>query len=122
MTYPLIPAIAIGTLLSIAACAPRQKEASSAPAAASATTTTYRCESGVSILATYPNTESATIRYKDSTYAMRIAISADGARYVGGGLQWWTKGAGAGSHGMLSESKDGNPGGKSLETCTAEGA
>lgn len=32
---------------------------------------------------------------------MTIAISASGARYVGGGLEWWTKGSGPGSAGTL---------------------
>lgn len=32
---------------------------------------------------------------------MGLTISASGARYVGNGLEWWTKGAGAGSEGTL---------------------
>jgi membrane-bound inhibitor of C-type lysozyme len=126
MKHSRIPAIAVGAALIVSACAPQQKkdidaQASAAPAATSAPTT-YRCDSGMRIIATYPNTESATIQYNDSTYDLRIAISADGARYVGHGLEWWTKGSGAGSQGTLSELKDGDTGGKRLQSCTAEGA
>lgn len=53
---------------------------------------TYQCESGETITATYPSTEAATVQYKRSTYDMQIAVSASGARYVGGELEWWTKG------------------------------
>lgn len=35
---------------------------------------------------------------------MRIAVSASGARYVGGGWEWWTKGA---TEGTLSPLKPG---------------
>lgn len=34
----------------------------------------------------------ARFAYQGCTYMMGTAISADGARYVSGNLQWWTKG------------------------------
>ena len=52
----------------------------------------YQCESGETILATYRSTDSARVQ---------IAVSGSGARYVGGGLEWWTKGSGAESEGTL---------------------
>jgi membrane-bound inhibitor of C-type lysozyme len=126
MKHSQIPAIAVCAALIVSACTPQPKQdtdvqASATPAATSVPVT-YHCDSGVRIIATYPNTESATIQYNDSTYDLRIAISADGARYVGHGLEWWTKGSGAGSQGTLSELKDGDTGGKRLQSCTAEGA
>lgn len=34
----------------------------------------------------------AVVRYKGAKHTMRTAISGSGARYVGDGWQWWTKG------------------------------
>ncbi len=89
-------------------------------AAASPLTTNYRCESGETIVASYPDTDSAIVRYRAATYRLQIAVSASGARYVGDGLEWWTKGSGAGSEGTLFRySGDGNSD-EPLEFCVAE--
>ena len=79
----------------------------------------YRCESGQSIVAAYPSADTATIKYKGSSYDMKIAVSASGARYVGGGLEWWTKGSGAGSEGTLFRHLADGSSGSIIETCQA---
>ncbi|MFA7522861.1 MAG: MliC family protein [Halothiobacillaceae bacterium] len=78
----------------------------------------YRCESGETIAATYPTTDSATVRYQGSSYNMEIAVSASGARYVGGGLEWWTKGSGPGSEGTLFRHLADGSSGEIIERCT----
>lgn len=90
------------------------------PGAASATSAvhTYRCESGATIAATYPSTDSATIQYKGDSYNMHSAVSGSGARYVGGELEWWTKGAGPGSEGALFRHMADGTSGERLELCT----
>lgn len=69
-------------------------------------------------MASYPYTDAATIKYKGRNYDMRIAVSASGARYVGGALEWWTKGSGAGSEGTLFRHLRDGTSGQSIEHCT----
>jgi membrane-bound inhibitor of C-type lysozyme len=78
----------------------------------------YRCESGEAIAATYPSTDSATVQYKGGNYNMHIAVSGSGARYVGGELEWWTKGAGPGSEGALFHHMADGTSGERIELCT----
>ena len=52
----------------------------------------YACPNGETVRATYPDPRTAVIQYRGATHTLKIAVSADGARYVGDGLQWWTKG------------------------------
>lgn len=54
--------------------------------------TAYTCADGSVVEAAYPTTDAARLIYKGQPIDMSIAISASGARYVGGGWQWWTKG------------------------------
>ncbi|CBL46176.1 Hypothetical protein HDN1F_25930 [gamma proteobacterium HdN1] len=93
--------------------APQKLQASAADA--QSFTHTYRCESGETIAANYPTTDSATIQYKGHSHPMNIAISASGARYVGDGLEWWTKG----SDGTLSTLNADSTSGESIERCKA---
>lgn len=79
----------------------------------------YQCESGEIITATYPSNNSAKLQYKGSAYAMHIAVSASGARYIGGDLEWWTKGSGSGSEGTLFRHMTDGTSGASIEFCTA---
>lgn len=81
---------------------------------------TYRCASGETIAATYtPASNAALVHYKGHDYAMHIAISASGARYVGGDLEWWTKGTGPGSTGILVHHMADGTSGASIENCLA---
>ncbi|MFP2769312.1 MliC family protein [Oceanisphaera sp. KMM 10153] len=105
-------------LLSACASSPQEKVAPHTPVAASAFVHHYRCESGETISTTYSSTGSATVQYKGSHYKMQIAVSGSGSRYVGGGLEWWTKGSGPGSEGSLFHHMADGTSGKSIERCT----
>lgn len=109
---PLIPLTCASTLLLPACTSSPQDQAGVVTAEHH-----YRCASGARITASYPSTESATVQYKDNSYAMQIAISASGARYVGGGLEWWTKGSGPGSEGTLFRHMADGSSGDILESC-----
>ncbi|GJQ59034.1 MAG: hypothetical protein D8M57_04420 [Candidatus Scalindua sp. AMX11] len=78
----------------------------------------YRCESGEMIATTYPSTDSATVQYKGSNYNMKIAVSGSGSRYVGGELEWWTKGSGPKSEATLFHHMADGTTGESIEICT----
>ncbi|MGI8841489.1 MAG: MliC family protein [Caulobacteraceae bacterium] len=59
----------------------------------------YACPGGETVRATYPDTRTAKVEYQGRAHTLKIAGSADGARYVGDGLQWWTKGM---THGTIA--------------------
>ncbi|CAK7050488.1 MliC family protein [Saezia sanguinis] len=76
-----------------------------APAAAFAVTPiTYTCEDGQNIQVAYPDHFHAIVIQNDDVALLKHAISASGARYVGGGWQWWGKGM---NEGTLSTIKEG---------------
>ncbi|HUH54905.1 MAG TPA: MliC family protein [Rhodanobacter sp.] len=52
----------------------------------------YTCDDGRKVQASYPDTTTAVVTLDGNTHHLHIAISADGARYVGDHWQWWTKG------------------------------
>lgn len=79
----------------------------------------YQCESGETITAAYSSADTATVMYKTRTYTMQIAISGSGARYVGEGLEWWTKSSGPGSEGILFRHKADDTTGEIVERCNA---
>lgn len=121
MRFTIAP-ILFSTLL-VTACATSQQQendqtAASSPAVPEAHD--YVCESGETIIASYPDPDSAKVHYKGSAHAMQIAVSGSGARYVGDGLEWWTKGSGSGSHGTLFQHKADDRSGKRLESCTVK--
>ena len=53
---------------------------------------TYACGDGRTLEALYPERDTAQLKLAGNDYLLKIAISGSGARYVGDGLQWWTKG------------------------------
>ncbi|MDO1528313.1 MliC family protein [Fulvimonas sp. R45] len=55
-------------------------------------TVTYTCSDGRQVQAAYPDRDSAVLVLDGRSHRLRQAISADGARYVGDGWQWWAKG------------------------------
>jgi len=61
-------------------------------AAAAAPMLSYACEDGRTVQASYPDTSTAVLSLEGQSHHLHIAISADGARYVGKHWQWWTKG------------------------------
>ncbi|MBV6425118.1 MAG: hypothetical protein NAOJABEB_02932 [Steroidobacteraceae bacterium] len=109
------------SVLLVSACAssPLDKEAGQTPGATSpvASAHNYRCESGETIVATYPSTDSATVQYKGNSYIMLIAVSGSGSRYIGDELEWWTKGSGTGSVGTLFRHNPDGTSGESIELC-----
>lgn len=118
----LVPLTFVSILL-VSACAgsPQDKVNTQTHLTAPSTSSvhTYRCESGETIAATYPTTDSATVQYMDRNYNMKIAVSGSGSRYVGGELEWWTKGSGPGSDGALFRHRADGTTGESIELCTA---
>lgn len=111
------PTLAAAFALLLAACAAQPESRPIASAGANATA--YTCESGATVVASYPDVDSAIVRYKGTTHDLRIARSADGARYVGS-VEWWTKGSGVGSHDTLFRHDENGTSGKRLEFCTVE--
>lgn len=106
-------AACVAALLGLAACnkpaeqakAPEAPAAATpAPAPAASTPTTYACDDGASVKASYPDADTAVVELDGKAHTLKIAVSASGARYVGDGLQWWTKGM---TDGQLSPLKAG---------------
>src|ERR1700712_4294169 len=86
-------------LVAITACqkaepVPRASEPAMASSAVNpdAAVVVYLCADGQRIQAGYPSPDTAVITVKGRPYTLDRAVSADGVRYVGYGLQWWTKG------------------------------
>lgn len=65
---------------------------------------TYTCADGQTVEAGYPDSSTAVVTVGGHAYTLKSALSADGVRYVGMGLQWWTKGM---QQARLSRLKDG---------------
>lgn len=92
----LLTAAGLTSALGLAACQPKvdaqapPAESAAAPAAAPATA--YTCDDGVPVLARYPDPTTAIVDYQGRTLTLKSAMAASGVRYVGEGLQWWTKG------------------------------
>lgn len=88
--------VALACLTGLAACqqpAPDDAPAPSAPvepAPSTAPMVGYACESGTTIQARYPDSATAELVYRGQTLALRAAVAASGARYVGEGVEWWT--------------------------------
>jgi membrane-bound inhibitor of C-type lysozyme len=80
----------------------------------------YRCVSGSTVDAAFTH-DSAIVHYAGRTHRLGQAISASGARFVGDGLVWWTKGSGPGSHGWLYRADPDAAAGAPLEDCVWEG-
>ncbi|MGB7757895.1 MAG: MliC family protein [Salinisphaera sp.] len=79
--------------------------------------THYSCSNGGTISARYPDTDHAVVHYQGDDLPMHIAISADGARYVGNDYEWWTRGTGPDAQATLfTHAADGSTGNK-VTTC-----
>lgn len=76
----------------------------------------YRCNSGRIVKASY-HSGTAAVEYEGRVREMIIAVSGSGARYAGSGLEWWTKGMGPGSEGMLFHHKNDGTTGDIIERC-----
>ena len=115
----LVP-LAISSVLFLFACsnAPQGSVIAPPPAVEASSTHDYTCQTGEAIAATYPSTDSATVKYKARNYDMKIAVSASGARYVAEDLEWWTKGSGHGSEATLLRHLPDGTTGEIIESCT----
>lgn len=89
-------ALAVLAALSLGACGEGThagiSSAEDARSDSAAEVTRYTCEDGSVVEASYPDTDTARIRYEGQVIEMQNVISGSGARYTGGGWQWWTKG------------------------------
>ncbi|QBM16688.1 hypothetical protein MARI_07790 [Marinobacter sp. JH2] len=79
----------------------------------------YECESGETVRVNYLAPDAAKVHYKGSSYEMEIAASASGARYIGGGIEWWVKGSGPDSEGLLLKHRAGGSSGDIIDSCAA---
>ena len=52
----------------------------------------YACEQGRRIEVAYPDPTTARVSADGKTAILKVVISGSGARYIGDGLQWWSKG------------------------------
>jgi membrane-bound inhibitor of C-type lysozyme len=75
-----------------------------APVNPPVTIATYACTGGNILEAGYPNATNALLIWQGRAYNLTQAPAASGARYTGGGLQWWTRGP---THGTLAILKTG---------------
>lgn len=93
MRHLLIPAL---VTLSLGACSkpapPPAAEPAAKATAAVADWKVYVCDDGRIVRAAYPDINTAKVELAGRTATLTVAMSASGARYVGEGLQWWTKG------------------------------
>lgn len=81
----------------VAACANHSRNSAGATGtvgthAAGGTLVRYTCEDRTTVDAHYPTVDTARLRHSGRTIELTRAISASGARYVGDGWEWWTKG------------------------------
>lgn len=66
----------------------------------------YRCEDGRVVRVAYPDSETAILQIGGETQPLKVAPSASGARYVGGGWQWWSRGMDEGMISSLAPGED----------------
>ncbi len=52
----------------------------------------FRCHGGLTVIARYVDPTTVVLRFAGRRRVLTQAVSADGARYIGGGWQWWGKG------------------------------
>lgn len=107
-TLLLVPA------LLLAACSSPQP---ASPAPEEIPWNRYLCESSEQLRAHYPDENHARVELRGQQLDLRLAVSASGARYVGHGLEWWTKGSGAGSDGILLQHLPDGSSGDILDRC-----
>lgn len=101
-------ALVLTCALALGACQP-ETETRAEPAPASTAVnpdpkvTLYTCEDGRQVEAGYPDAQTAMVKVGGRPFPLKAAVAGSGVRYVGYGIQWWTKGAEA----TLSELKAG---------------
>jgi membrane-bound inhibitor of C-type lysozyme len=97
-------------LAGLAACqsptAPTKAAAPAAIVVKASPTTTYGCLDGNTVRAAYPDSDTAVLTLEGRTLTLKVARSGSGARYVGEGVQWWTKGMTEGTLSALKTGED----------------
>jgi membrane-bound inhibitor of C-type lysozyme len=81
---------------------PSSPAAPAGPVNADPHVTDYRCDDGQTVRAGYPDAQTAVVSVGGHAYTLKAGRAASGVRYVGFGLQWWTKGM---AEGRLSRLK-----------------
>ena len=105
-------ALLLTGLLAVTACSekktPPTAERSPPPATSGtgAEVLIYACGDGQALRASYPDSQTAVVEYQGRSRVMKTAPAADGVRYVGDGLQWWTQGMTRGAVAPLAAGED----------------
>ncbi|WP_295186836.1 DUF4232 domain-containing protein [uncultured Brevundimonas sp.] len=117
--------VAIAALTGVGACqrvdqeqpvAPSEPQGAPAPTVPSVG---YACESGATLQVQYIDSDNARLTHQNQTYALRSVQAASGARYIGGGVEWWTATRDGQESGTLSRlGPDGTTGVAVLERCS----
>jgi membrane-bound inhibitor of C-type lysozyme len=111
----LKPTATAALLLALCACSktPTAPEASAPvagatpePVTADPGVITYACKDGQTVIAGYPDKDTAVVTVGGHAYTLKVVRSGSGARYTGMGLQWWTKGLTEGSLARLKPGED----------------
>jgi membrane-bound inhibitor of C-type lysozyme len=89
MTIRRITVVGLALVLIGCASAPAQQPAVASHAAS---WISYVCDDGQIVQASYPDANTAWVKVKGQMHTLHVAISGSGARYIGDGWQWWTKG------------------------------
>ena len=116
MSATLPRALLLISLMAASACSDPKNQAaaptSTAPASAAtasgdgAEVLVYHCADGEVVRASYPTSDTAIVEFAGRSRTLKTAASASGARYVGDGLQWWTKGLTEGVVSPLAAGED----------------
>ena len=103
----ILTSVGAAALVALTACNRAPEKAAEAGAAPADTTfITYVCEDGRTVRATYPDPDTAIVDVDGVKRTLKIAISASGARYIGDGVQWWSKGMDQGQLSPLAAGED----------------
>jgi membrane-bound inhibitor of C-type lysozyme len=97
---------------------PTADDTLAAPTADAAATATYACDTGATIEVSY-EADRATVRYEGRDLAMQSSAAASGARYVGDGYVWWSRGSGEDAEGTLYRDANGEPG-ETVASCQVQ--
>ena len=106
----MIRAVALAGLVLLAGCAQLipPGPATTPPAPAPGESALYRCTGGRDVQVVYGG-DAAVLSFGETTLSMALAPSANGARYVGDGWQWWSKGTREGTLSRVEPPRDGKP-------------
>ncbi|WP_374273863.1 DUF4232 domain-containing protein [Brevundimonas sp.] len=112
-------------ILALAGCereapapAPPPPEPTPGPTPTGGAPVSYSCEGGQTVIARYPDANTAVVTWEGRDATLTIAPSASGARYVGGGLEWWTASRDGQETGMLGRSTGPEPSDDPIARCS----